>query len=72
MNNNPNELSVDAKMQNESGAWTWSTIVEKKFVKPYAGNSIEFIVALRNIVEEIKVTVYPDGGFNRIRVYSLK
>jgi allantoicase/CubicO group peptidase (beta-lactamase class C family) len=72
VNNNPNEMSIDAKIRNDAGVWAWRTIVERTFVKPYAGNTIELNITLCNVVEEIKVVVYPDGGFNRIRVYTLK
>ncbi len=65
INNNPYELSIDGLIDGN-----WQTIVPKVNVKSYAGNVIEFKLGSPQKLSELKVTVYPDGGINRIRAYS--
>lgn len=64
-NNNPLALSIDA-LNGEK----WIPLVEKTVVKSYAGNEIAFILAPNKPVRRLKITVYPDGGMNRVRVYG--
>jgi malate synthase len=46
-------------------------ITERDFVKPFAGNikTYEFKTPIET--DELKVKIYPDGGINRIRAYSI-
>ncbi|MCR9204031.1 MAG: serine hydrolase, partial [Halobacteriovoraceae bacterium] len=46
-------------------------ITERDFVKPFAGNikTYEFETPIET--DELKVKIYPDGGINRIRAYSI-
>ena len=61
------------KLQNE-GSFSWVNLVNKTSVKEYAGNTRRFSLADSDKFEtdQIKVMVYPDGGFNRIRVFGKK
>jgi allantoicase len=65
INNNPNELSVDALVKGN-----WISIVPKTEVKAYAGNTIEFKIAQTEMIEQLKITTFPDGGMNRIRAFT--
>ena len=49
-------------------------LINKTSVKEYAGNSRRFIINSDAKFEtnQIKVIVYPDGGFNRIRIFGNK
>ncbi len=59
VNNNPMYLSVSVDGKE---------IVPKTFVKPFANNTKRF--SLPNIeMERFILTIYPDGGVNRIRLY---
>lgn len=67
-NNNPFKLSLHGLSKDSS----WSLLVDKASVKAYAGNSIEFKVKVDSIFTQIKLTAWPDGGLNRLRVFSYK
>ncbi len=69
-NNNPFELSLQGLTL--SGGDQWNILVPKTNVKAYAGNKIEFRIHSSQEFKQIKVTVYPDGGINRMHVYGLK
>ena len=73
VHNNPVALEVYGKLQNE-GSFSWVNLVNKTSVKEYAGNTRRFSLADSDKFEtdQIKVMVYPDGGFNRIRVFGKK
>ena len=66
VNNNPNELSIEGLAQGK-----WVNLVKKTRVKAYAGNKIEFKIDSTDEFEQIKVTVFPDGGMNRVRVFGV-
>ncbi len=50
----------------------WIPLVEKTLVKPFAGNKKEFILTCDKKIEQVKVIAHPDGGVNRVRIYSRK
>lgn len=62
--NNPNYLDVDIESHG-----IWQALVPKTKVKAWRGN-ILVIPCHAQAVESLKIRVYPDGGFNRIRVYG--
>lgn len=65
-NNNPRELAIQGLT--DSGGWV--SVVDKTYVKPYAGNFIEFFLKNSQLLRQLKITVYPDGGLNRIHAFG--
>ncbi|MCM0606467.1 MAG: serine hydrolase [Xanthomonadaceae bacterium] len=65
VNNNPRELKISAKIHDE-----WKEIVPQTYVKPFAANKIQLRINESQEIEFLKFTVIPDGGMNRLRVYS--
>jgi malate synthase len=65
VNNNPLFVSIEGLTKNG-----WITLAEKSKVKPFAGNKKRFNINDKNHYSQIKVKTYPDGGINRIKVYS--
>lgn len=65
VNNNPYEVTVEGLSEGN-----WITLLDKTNVKPYAGNSLSFEVTDKRSFEQIRLRHYPDGGINRLRVYS--
>jgi allantoicase len=45
-------------------------LVARTDVKAFAGNVIAFEAGGVGPCEQIRVTVFPDGGMNRVRVYA--
>jgi len=68
VNNNPLFVSLEGK--NEKGDWI--TLAEKYRVKAFASNKIAFEVSHNSIVSEVRLKTIPDGGVNRIAVFSFK
>ena len=64
-NNNPYQMRLEAKTGD-----TWTEVLEKTFVKAYAGNTYVLNLPAPLEMSEIKVTVFPDGGINRLRALS--
>ncbi len=48
----------------------WLPLVSRTPVKAYAGNTIVFDIATTPVIEQLKVTVFPDGGINRLRAFG--
>ena len=65
VNNNPFEISILGLCGNN-----WKTVVEKTNVKAFAGNFKSFNLKSMETFSQIKIIAHPDGGINRIRVYS--
>jgi malate synthase len=65
VNNNPLEVSAEAFVKGE-----WKTILPKTNVKPFAGNNVFFEISTHDVVEQVRVRTYPDGGMNRLKVVS--
>ena len=65
VNNNPFEVSLLGFSEGE-----WKTLAEKVLVKPFAGSRKDIFIDTPIEIEEVKLLVYPDGGVNRLRVYS--
>jgi allantoicase len=65
VNNNPYEVSLVGLSKGE-----WKSLAEKVLVKPFAGSKKEILIDTPIEIEEVKLLVYPDGGVNRLRVYS--
>jgi len=66
VNNNPKDIQIDGLSDGK-----WLTLVPKTHVKPFAGN--DYFVEPRHsgIFSQLKVTVFPDGGMNRIHVFGI-
>jgi allantoicase len=71
VNNNPLFVSIlggsTGKTPNET---EWTELVAKTNVKAYAGNQIGFEIDRDVMTDTIKISVYPDGGVHRIRVFE--
>ena len=63
VNNNPKELSVWAKMNNE-----WKVLTNKFYCKPYYGNTLKLSYGGDITAQELKFNFFPDGGVNRIKI----
>ena len=66
VNNNPLFLSLEGRVNNE-----WVEIVGKTRVKAFAGNSKSFEIKSDQLFDQIKVKTIPDGGINRLKVFTL-
>ncbi len=67
INNNPMALRIHGLSKEK-----WIPLTEKTPVKMYAGNTIAFPIETSEDISQIKITVYPDGGMNRVRAYTVK
>ncbi len=65
VNNNPWELAIEGFSDGQ-----WIPLVSKTNVKGYAGKQRSFEIQVPHAFEQIKVVAFPDGGMNRIRVFS--
>jgi malate synthase len=80
-NNNPEFVKIEGLMNpniatNETAS-DWVLIVPKTPVKHFAGNQVRFDhrqdfepQSTQNVYRQIKITVFPDGGIHRVKVYS--
>lgn len=64
-NNNPSEMRIEGL---SGGAWV--ELVPRRTVKPYAGNLIRFELKFADSIEQLRLTVFPDGGLNRVRALA--
>ena len=65
VNNNPLFVCIEGKVNNK-----WIEIVSKTRVKAFAGNAKSFEIKSEKIFDQIKVKTLPDGGINRLKVFS--
>jgi malate synthase len=65
VNNNPRAVSILGKKSGE-----WVLLAPKTNVKAFAGNQIDIDVSSKEMFSELLVKVYPDGGINRIHVFT--
>ena len=47
------------------------TVIEKTYVKPWRGNRLR-LICKPVMTKNLRIQVYPDGGFNRFRAYAKK
>jgi allantoicase/malate synthase/CubicO group peptidase (beta-lactamase class C family) len=66
-NNNPRELILSGFSEGK-----WLPLIERTAVKSYAGNRIRFDFAKPVVISQLRATVFPDGGMNRIHVFGRK
>ena len=66
VNNNPLEVSIEGFSNGK-----WIKFIEKENVKAFAGNIKEFNISHQETFEQIKVVSWPDGGMNRLKVFSI-
>jgi len=64
VNNNPNHMKFLGLKDGE-----WIPLTGMEFVKPFAGNKKVFNLNDSVNVSQVKIMVYPDGGFNRVKFY---
>lgn len=67
VNNNPLDVSVHGLCKGE-----WIELVAKCRVKAFAGNKKIVKLKNQNVIEQLRVKTYPDGGMNRLHAYSIK
>ena len=65
VNNNPREITVEGLCNNK-----WVPLVKRTNVKAFAANSIQFPIHHLEVCDQIRVTAFPDGGMNRVRVFA--
>lgn len=65
VNNNPWEVEVEGLSKGK-----WLPLVTKVNVKAFAGNKKLFSLKGTDLVEQIRVKTFPDGGMNRLKVYG--
>ena len=65
VNNNPREITVEGLCNNK-----WVLLVKRTNVKAFAANSIQFPIHHPEVCDQIRVTAFPDGGMNRVRVFA--
>lgn len=63
VNNNPKFMQFYGLVEDK-----WVTLTEKVFTKPFAGTEQIFQCKQVGPIEKLKIEVYPDGGFNRIKL----
>jgi malate synthase len=65
VNNNPLEVSVDVLVEGK-----WKSLIPKTNVKAFAGSEKVFEIQCLDVIQSVKVRTWPDGGMNRLRVFS--
>jgi allantoicase/CubicO group peptidase (beta-lactamase class C family) len=65
VNNNPLDVSVFGLADGN-----WIELLPKTRVKAFAGNKKTFSLSHPQKFEQIRVVTYPDGGMNRLHIYS--
>ena len=65
--NSPQSLQVDYRSTADG---QWNTLIPQTNVKAFAANIKEFTIKEDHWVYQLKITVYPDGGINRIVLLS--
>jgi allantoicase len=70
-NNNPRELAVHG-LEQDGKQTQWLSLVDRTNVKAYAGNLAEFAVQQPYEFRRLKITLFPDGGINRLRVFTIR
>ncbi|MGZ3691898.1 MAG: hypothetical protein ACXVAX_10360, partial [Pseudobdellovibrio sp.] len=66
INNNPREIKIEGLTESNE----WKTIVEKNNVKAFAGHKKVYTIKAADKFKQLKLITLPDGGINRIEVYS--
>lgn len=64
-NNSPRAVSIQGLVK---GAWV--PLVSQNEVKAFAGNQISFQINALEILSQLKLTIFPDGGLNRLRAFT--
>lgn len=70
VNNSPLELSIEATTDKNIDGAEWTTLVDRHFVKHFFGNCMVFNTTSEEEFRHVRFTAFPDGGFNRVRVYT--
>lgn len=65
VNNNPLFVRIEGKSGNE-----WIEIIAKNRVKAFAGNMKSYEIKNSELFNQIRVVTIPDGGINRLKVFS--
>lgn len=67
VNNNPLYVELEARVDGQ-----WKTLAKKTIAKAFAGNVQRFNLPEKIKCDQIRLKCFPDGGVNRIHVYSRK
>jgi allantoicase len=65
VNNNPRAVSIFGKKNEE-----WVELTPKIPVKAFAGNQKDVLIGTKDSFSELMIKVFPDGGINRIHVFT--
>lgn len=65
VNNNPLFVSIEGRAEGE-----WSELIAKTRVKAFAANAKAFEIKSDKLFDQIRVKTFPDGGINRLKVFS--
>lgn len=65
VNNNPMHIALYARTADQ-----WLEIIPKTRVKAFAGNKIEFKVESNKKFDQVMIKTIPDGGINRLNVFT--
>ncbi|MBC7714900.1 MAG: serine hydrolase [Rhizobacter sp.] len=65
VNNNPLFVTLEGRSNNE-----WTEIVSKTRVKAFAGNAKSFEIKSDKQFDQIRIKTLPDGGINRLKVFT--
>jgi allantoicase len=65
VNNNPLDVTIETEVGGD-----WKVLVSRTPVKAFAGNTKVFEISSSDVIEVLKVTTWPDGGINRLKVWS--
>ena len=66
VNNNPVSISLEGLTETDE----WKTLLHQEKVKYYAGNSAYYEFKEDEKFKQVRLTTYPDGGVNRLKVFS--
>lgn len=67
INNNPKFIEILGKNEDKN---EWQKIIHRTDVKAFAGNTKIFEIDNDNKFEQIKIKTIPDGGVNRLKIFS--
>ena len=67
VNNNPRAVRIEGLAGDK-----WIELVAQSEVKAFAASTKIFAVRAQEAIRQLRVTVVPDGGINRLRAYSIK
>jgi allantoicase len=68
VNNAPDEIQIEGFTIDQR----WCELAARQSIKAFAGNTVVFKINSIEKILRLKFVLFPDGGINRIRAYSIK